>query len=107
MRRTRWAVLLTCIASLTVALIYSPYIAVGELGAMLVFILYTSYRAQEHAHEVGYFEARTIMWSSISEAMDRGMSLDDWMEAEAERDRMRLAGGARKGLFLSPQGDED
>jgi hypothetical protein len=102
MRRARWLVILLYSSAIGVTLVWFPYATVALLCGMMFFLLYAGSKAQEHAVEVGYFEARTMMWTSMSEAMDRGMSLDDWMEAEAERDRLRLLAGPRKGFFISP-----
>jgi hypothetical protein len=105
LRRARWAIPLLFAAALSVSVIFNPYLAVALLAGALVFILWAGAKTSYHFREIGYFEARTTMWVSISEAMDRGMSLDDWMEAESERDRMRLAGGPKRGLFFSPSED--
>jgi hypothetical protein len=64
------------------------YVLVG----LLLFIMLGTNRMMHHAREAGYFEARATMWSSMNEAMNRGMAFEDWLEAEMERDRMRIKG---------------
>jgi hypothetical protein len=64
------------------------YVLVG----LLVVVMLSTNRMLHHAHEAGYFEARATMWSSMNEAMNRDMDFEDWLNAEMERDRMRIKG---------------
>lgn len=60
------------------------FVLAGALGGILAATI----RLQHLARVRGWFEGRSAIYASLIEAEQRGMSPDDWLHAELERDRI-------------------
>lgn len=43
------------------------------------------------ARQIGYLDGRRQMWASLHESWERGLSYDEWVEGELERDLRHLS----------------
>jgi len=58
----------------------------AALNMALAVFMVGSLSLQDLAYRQGYLRARALMYSSLQDAMQRGLTFGEWIQAEAERD---------------------
>lgn len=60
------------------------------LSLAMAYVFGTWPRIRANAYRYGWLSGRNAMIGSILEAQDRGMRFTEWLDAEAERDGIRI-----------------
>jgi len=72
------------LSSITMA-IFGAWIQAATNMSLAVFMV-TAMSLQDISYRQGYLRARSLMYGSLQDALQRGLTFPEWIQAEAERD---------------------